>query len=84
MSNKDFIINDGMLEQYVGHGLDVVIPNDVTYIGEGAFECCSKLTSMTYVGTKEQWNTIESDAIWDTWSSHHVVHCTDGDIAKSE
>ena len=30
----EFIINDGVLEQYTGAGGDVVIPDGVTEIGE--------------------------------------------------
>ena len=34
---KDFIIEDGVLEKYVGPGGDVTIPDSVTSIGDSAF-----------------------------------------------
>ena len=36
-SQKDFVIRGGVLEKYCGESVDVVIPNNVTAIGEGAF-----------------------------------------------
>lgn len=47
MSNaSDFIIEDGVLTEYVGPGGDVVIPEGVTSIGDSAFHWCSRLTSV--------------------------------------
>ncbi len=39
----------------------VIIPNSVTSIGNSAFAYCTSLTSILYVGTEEQWNSIEID-----------------------
>lgn len=48
MSNiNDFIIEDGVLKEYVGPGGDVVIPEHVTMIGWEAFSWCSSLQSVT-------------------------------------
>ena len=48
MSKKpDFIIENGVLVDYVGKDGDVTIPNSVTYIGDGAFYGCTGLTSIT-------------------------------------
>lgn len=44
---QDFIINDGVLTQYIGEGGDVVIPEGVQSIGNKAFWCCRKMTSVT-------------------------------------
>ena len=44
---KDFVIEDGVLTEYVGNGGDVVIPEGVTGIGNSAFEECEKLKSIT-------------------------------------
>lgn len=41
---KDFIIENGVLKDYVGIGGDIVIPAGVTTIGKSAFVNCSNLT----------------------------------------
>ena len=48
MSNtSDFIIENGILTQYVGAGGDVVIPDGVTQIGAKVFYGNNKITSIT-------------------------------------
>ena len=47
MSNiNDFVIENGVLKEYQGQGGDVVIPEGVTSIGDGAFWGCRSLTSV--------------------------------------
>ena len=43
----DFVIENGVLTGYTGPGGDVEIPTGVTSIGEGAFQYCDGLTSVT-------------------------------------
>ena len=62
----------------------ITIPEGVTSIGREAFSVCTSLTSITYSGTKEQWNRIEKGYDWAYDTGYFVVHCTDGDIAKSD
>ena len=38
--------------------LSITIPRSVTSIGYNAFEYCYKLSTVNYVGTKENWNNI--------------------------
>ena len=48
MSNiNDFVIEEGVLKKYCGEGGAVVIPDEVTSIGEWAFKECTSLTSIT-------------------------------------
>lgn len=48
MSNpNDFLIENCVLEKYVGPGGNVVVPEGVTSIGNGAFRGCDSLTSIT-------------------------------------
>ncbi len=42
MVNRDFIIKNGVPEEYTGVGGDVVIPDGVTEIGMFAFKGCTK------------------------------------------
>ena len=52
MSNaSDFIIEDGVLTEYVGPGGDVVIPAGVTSIGDKTFWNCRDLTSAVIPGS---------------------------------
>ena len=43
---SDFVIENGVLTNYIGKGGDVVIPEGVTSIGEDAFYSSSSLTSI--------------------------------------
>ena len=48
----------------------------------GVFENCTNLTSITYEGTKAQWNSISKASGWNTNTGNYTIHCTDGDISK--
>ncbi|MDE6585127.1 MAG: leucine-rich repeat domain-containing protein [Clostridia bacterium] len=62
---------------------NITIPDSVTSIGDDTFDGCSKLTSLIFNGTKAQWQAIKKNV--QHWSmSDYVVHCTDGDISKSD
>lgn len=52
----------------------LTILNSVKSFGEQAFSNCSSLTSITFQGTIEEWNSIKKGAYWD--------YCTDGEITK--
>lgn len=61
----------------------ITIPNGVTLIDHYALFCPS-LTSITYLGTIEEWNSITKNSNWDYGTSHYTVHCTDGDVESNE
>lgn len=45
--SSDFTIENGVLKKYAGNDRDIVIPDNVTSIGECVFRNCSGLTSVT-------------------------------------
>ena len=56
------------------------LPSSLTeFIGQ-SFCKNSSLTSVTFNGTKSQWNSITKEPGWCIYSPITVVHCTDGDI----
>lgn len=58
---------------------NVSIPK-VTAIGYYTFEYCENLTSITFNGTKSEWNELGEFFL----DKAITVHCTDGDLTKSE
>lgn len=46
-TSGDFEIEDGILKKYTGGGGEVIIPDEVTSIGEEAFKDCTGLTGVT-------------------------------------
>ena len=61
--------------------LSVVIGKGVTKIYYEVFAGCRALASITYNGTKEQWEQIDfADDAWNAEVPASVVHCTDGEV----
>ena len=56
----------------------IEIPGSVTSIGESAFAWCG-LTSITFHGTKAQWDTIEKNSGYFRTPIEKII-CTDGEI----
>ena len=63
---------------------NITLPDSVTSIGDYAFTCCRSLTNITFNATKAEWQAIEKAENWDAETGNYTVHCTDGDIPKSE
>lgn len=59
---------------------EVSLPNTITNIQPYAFRNCVNLTSITFRGTKAQWNNISLGYYWYDGSALEIIHCTDGDI----
>lgn len=62
----------------------IIIPNSMIKFDEGALKSCGGLTSITFQGTKAEWKDIEKGLWWNLNTGSYTVHCTDGDIPKSE
>ncbi len=61
---------------------NIEIPSHVTEIGEYAFHNCVDLVSITFQGTKAQWNAITKGHGWNFNTDQYTVHCVDGEISK--
>ncbi|MBE6558972.1 MAG: hypothetical protein E7661_08225 [Ruminococcaceae bacterium] len=62
----------------------VVISDGVKSLGENAFGSCENLTSITFTGNKSKWQAIDKNEDWNNNTGNYTVHCTDGDIPKTE
>lgn len=65
--NSDFVIENGVLQEYHGPGGDVTIPECVTEIGERAFEGCAALTEVVLPQTVRRIGP---------WAFYQCVHLT--------
>ena len=66
----------------------IYIPATVTLIDEGAFDRCYNLGTITFDGTKEQWNAIQKGYEYDRQTGaytgwKYTVKCSDGNITIS-
>lgn len=57
----------------------IEIPEHIQSIDFDAFVGCKGLT-ITFNGTKAQWDTITKESNWKYTSSKFTIHCTDGDL----
>ena len=58
----------------------VTIPSSVIFIGSGAFNNCTTLTTIHFEGTVEQWNAIEFGDHWNYNVPATEVICSDGTV----
>ena len=52
----------------------ITIPNSVTSIAQDAFDGCNKLNSVIYLGTKEEWEKIQSRFPANIEPTFHIKH----------
>lgn len=60
---------------------EVEISENIDTIKENVFQNCKALKTITYLGTKAQWESIEKDEKWNERSSVEKIHCSDGDVS---
>lgn len=61
---------------------NIILPKLLESIEEYVFKGCKQLESITYNGTKAQWeNNIKRSAIWNEGSSINTIVCSDGSIS---
>ena len=61
---------------------EVTIHDSVRKIDYNAFSYCEKLKDIYFIGTAQQWQSIEKGSGWDINTGNYAVHCTDGDISN--
>lgn len=59
----------------------ITIPNSVTKIGNRTFYKCTNLTTITYEGTIEQWNSISKGVEIFQGTPLTKVTCSDGEVS---
>ena len=57
----------------------ITIPASVTSIGDQAFSSCSKLATITFAGTLEQWYAVSLGASWNASAPTKKIICSDGE-----
>lgn len=55
--------------------VSVVIPRSVKKIGDSAFRECAGLTEIVYLGSEEEWQTVEKGQDWNAYTDA-AVRCT--------
>ncbi|MCR5723777.1 MAG: leucine-rich repeat protein [Treponema sp.] len=81
----ELVIQDGVTEIgsyscYCGKITSLTIPSSVTQIGSNAFQYSSQLATITFTGTKAQWNAITKGSNWKYSLAATKVTCSDGEV----
>ena len=58
----------------------VIIGENVESIAERAFDSCTKIVQLTYLGTIEEWNNIVKGKTWKQNTGIEKIVCSDGTI----
>lgn len=51
MSEKDFVVENGVLEKYTGSDENFVVPKGITEIADYAFDCCEDMVDVEFPDT---------------------------------
>ena len=62
----------------------VVLPKTLKSLGDECFAGCTKLTTLDYTGTMEEWKRISQVGSWRTKSKIKMVSCTDGTVRYTD
>lgn len=62
----------------------IILPHSLKKIGQQAFFYDWQLTNIYYDGTMAEWKEIEKGSVWDMYTGEYTIHCSDGNIAKSD
>ena len=60
------------------------MPASAANFGFNAFEGVFDSAIVNFGGTKEQWKDIEKSGNGGDYSANWTIHCTNGDITKSQ
>ena len=77
---QDEVTKIGSYSCYCGKITSLTIPSSVTQIGSNAFRYCSQLATITFTGTKAQWNAITKGSDWRSSTAATKVTCSDGEV----
>lgn len=57
---------------------ELILSPALGFIGPNAFNMCHSLKTITFLGTKDEWDTIYKSIQWDVGSVIEEIHCVDG------
>lgn len=88
-SLTEFVLPDdwqyGSLPNEMFRGCKALKDIQLTWGAIGAYAFMeSGITNCHFNGTKAQWQQVEKGYWWDRFTPDYVIHCTDGDILKSD
>ena len=72
ISNDKFVIEDTILKEVNKRLRKVEIPEGVTSIGEKAFNGCTSLKTINFLGTRNQWKELKLKL-----DGNIIVKCSD-------